>query len=297
MSNVARRSQPAYASGVFEVTEEMASTMVAQSAFRTVHSGLNCAGIAGQSAFEHPILLSAYSGVGVGLTVGEMYTLKCKIIAPNTNRPPHFIHEMSHNVHVGNSETFPGNLVDNTAISSIGVIMERRTVVEENHGGKPTIVAIVRHTNWDPTTSATVEFTIEYWCRPVRNLIKGQNLFQRGREVSLTGFITDQDRTRHMLQVDVYSVSVATGHENVNSPSRTGTTSENRTTRAGRVRLPRPDDDTSSAEPCPSSPVPGPSSTPIVELPGLEDPTSSADPSLSVRLPGRAAASKRPRGS
>ncbi|EGG08942.1 uncharacterized protein MELLADRAFT_84346 [Melampsora larici-populina 98AG31] len=240
MSNVARRSQPAYASGVFEVTEEIASTLVAQSGLRTVHSGINCSGINGQTAFEHPILLSAYSGLGINLNVSEMYALKCKIIAPNNATPPHFIHEMSHNIHIGNSETFPGNLVDNTSIHSIGVITDRRTVVEEQHGGTPTTVVIVRHTDWDPTSSGNVEFNIEYWCRPVRNLIKCQNLFQLGRELTITGFITDRDMTRHMLQVDVYSVSVATGHENINAPTTGGATGQSRTTRAGRVRLPRP---------------------------------------------------------
>ncbi|EGF98453.1 uncharacterized protein MELLADRAFT_69303 [Melampsora larici-populina 98AG31] len=281
MSNVARRSQPAYSSGVFEVTEEIASTLVAQSGFRTVHSGLNCAGIDGQSALEHPILLSAYSGLGVGLSVSEMYALKCKVIAPNNAQPPHFIHEMSHHIHVGNSETFPGNLVDNTSISSIGVITERRTLIEKPYGGKPTTVCIVRHTDWDPTTSANVEFNIEYWCRPVRNLIKTQNLFQRGREVSLTGFITGRDRSRHLLQVDVYSVSVATGHENINSPSPGGATGQSRTTRAGQIRLPRPDEQGTAYEPPSSSPTESTRTAAISEshfLPFVEASGSSAVP-------------------
>ncbi|KAH9819538.1 hypothetical protein DFH28DRAFT_924881 [Melampsora americana] len=154
--------------------------------------------------------------------------------------------------------------------------------------------------------SATFKFNIQYWCCPVQNLIKGQNLFQRGRKVSPTGFITDQDQTCHMLQVDVYSVSVATNTRMSIRP-------------CGLGQLPKTiplglagsgcldvtlsnnafhgcDDNTSSAEPGPLSPLAGLSSTLIVKLPNLEDPASASDPNLSVRLPARGAASERPRG-
>ncbi|EGG09087.1 uncharacterized protein MELLADRAFT_61328 [Melampsora larici-populina 98AG31] len=239
MSNASRHSHPAYASNNFEVTGEHGNTLTAQSGFRTVESGINCSGIGTDEAAEHAILLTAFSGLGVGLSVGEMYGLKCKIIAPNLPRPPYFIHEMSHHVHVGNAETFPGNLIDNTAISSTGIITEKRIEMEVAHGGKPTIVSIIRHTDWNPMTSTNIEFNIEYWCRPVRNLLKTQNLFQRGREVTINGFITGYDRTRHMIQVDIMAISVCSGPENINNSNPGPGTAESRTTRGGRVRLPR----------------------------------------------------------
>ncbi|KAH9813164.1 hypothetical protein DFH28DRAFT_930350 [Melampsora americana] len=241
MSAGPRRSQPAYISSAFEITAPGPGSQSSQSGYSTVTSGLNCTGIDGASPFEHPILLSSYASAGTGLSVGEIYVLKAKLLAANAPRIPHAIHEQSHHIHAGSAETFPGNLINNVAISSIGVITDRRTVQEAAHGGKPTTVSIIRHTDWDPMAGDNVEFHIEYWCRPVRNLAKVLNLFQKGREVTINGFITGNDRERHILQVDVYSVSVATGHENVNTPTTFAGTAQTRTTKAGRVRLPRLD--------------------------------------------------------
>ncbi|KAH9815152.1 hypothetical protein DFH28DRAFT_928259 [Melampsora americana] len=239
MTTARNRSQPAYLTGSFEVTGDGNASQSGNTGFRTVQSGLNCSGIDGSMSLEHPIMISAYSSANVGLTAGEMYGLKLKLIASNDGRPPHGIHELSHNVHLGNAEAFPGNLIDNTGISSIGVITNRRTIQEPAHGGKPTTVVEVRHTDWDPISGTNVEFKIEYWCRPVRNLVRCQNLFQLGREVTLNGFVTGVDQDKHMIQVDLYAVSVATGHENINAPTVGGVTAQSTTTKAGRVRLPR----------------------------------------------------------
>ncbi|KAH9809118.1 hypothetical protein DFH28DRAFT_1086847 [Melampsora americana] len=239
MTTAQNRSQPAYLTGSFEVTGDGNASQSGNTGFRTVQSGLNCSGIDGSMSLEHPLMISAYSSANVGLTAGEMYGLKLKLIASNDGQPPHGIHKLSHNVHLGNAEAFPGNLIDNTGISSIGVITNCRTIQEPAHGGKPTTVVEVRHTDWDPISGTNVEFKIEYWCRPVRNLVRCQNLFQLGREVTLNGFVTGVDQDKHMIQVDLYAVSVATGHENINAPTAGGVTAQSMTTKAGRVRLPR----------------------------------------------------------
>ncbi|KAH9825137.1 hypothetical protein DFH28DRAFT_1077551 [Melampsora americana] len=229
MSTGRNRSQPAYLTGSYEVTGTGNASQSGNTGFRTVQSGINCSGIDGSMGLEHPLMISAYSSTNVGLTVGEMYGLKLKLIASNDGRPPHGIHKLSHHVHLGNAEAFPGNLIDNTGISSIGPV----------YGGKPTTVVEVRHTDWDPISGTNVEFKIEYWCRPVRNLVCCQNLFQLGREVTLNGFVTGIDQEKHMIQVDLYAVSVATGHKNINTSSAPGVTAQSTTTKAGRVRLPR----------------------------------------------------------
>ncbi|KAH9821839.1 hypothetical protein DFH28DRAFT_1079040 [Melampsora americana] len=219
MSTGPRRSQPAYISSAFEITAPGPGSQSSQSSYSTVTSGLNCTGIDGASPFKHPILLSSYASAGTGLSVGKIYVLKAKLLAANAARIPHAIHKQSHHIQAGSAETFPGNLINNVAISSIGVITERCTVQETAHGGKPTTVSIIWHTDWDPMAGGNVEFHIEYWCRPVRNLVKVLNLFQKGREVTINGFITGNDHECHILQVDVYSVLVATGRENVNTPT------------------------------------------------------------------------------
>ncbi|EGG00445.1 uncharacterized protein MELLADRAFT_67841 [Melampsora larici-populina 98AG31] len=238
-SNNRRVSHPAYVSSCWEISGIVASTLSANVGYRVANSGIGCSGIEGNEPFEHPVQLTAYTGSGVVVTVGDMYFAKAKFFAPNDLTPTSAVHEHSHVVHLGNAETFPGALINNTAISAIGIIVSKRVVQEANHEGRPTTVCIVRHTDYNPVVGANVEFNIEYWCRPVRNLTKAQNLFQRGREVTLFGYITGKDVQRHMWQVDVYAVSVATGHESLSTPTAGTSTAVSQTTAAGRVRLPR----------------------------------------------------------
>ncbi|EGF98371.1 uncharacterized protein MELLADRAFT_69355 [Melampsora larici-populina 98AG31] len=234
-----RVSHPVYISACWEVSGMIASTLNANVGYRVGQTGISCGGIEGNDAHEHPTHLTSFSGSGTAVTVGEMYFAKGKFFAPNNPTPSNCVHEFSHVVHLGNSEAFPGALINNTAVSSIGIILSKRVIQEPAHDGKPTTICIVRHTDYNPVTGTNIGFQMEYWCRPVRNLAKVQNLFQQGREMTIMGYVTGKDVARHMWQVDVYAISVATGAESVSTPNGNGTAGVAQTTAAGRVRLPR----------------------------------------------------------
>ncbi|EGG05933.1 uncharacterized protein MELLADRAFT_63753 [Melampsora larici-populina 98AG31] len=211
-------SHPVYISACWEVSGMIASTLNANVGYRVAQTGISCGGIEGNDAHKHPTHLTSFSGSGTAVTVGEMYFAKGKFFAPNNPTPSNCVHEFSHVVHLGNSEAFPGALINNTAVSSIGIILSKRVIQEPAHDGKPTTICIVQHTDYNPVTGTNIEFQMEYWCRPVRNLAKVQNLFQRGREMTIMGYVTGKDVARHMWQVDVYAISVATGAELKLSP-------------------------------------------------------------------------------
>ncbi|EGG01348.1 uncharacterized protein MELLADRAFT_92564 [Melampsora larici-populina 98AG31] len=248
-SKVNRRSQPAYVSSIFEVHAQVPTTVNAAYGFRSVTSGINCAGINGSSPLEHELFITYYAAQGIGLAVGNMHYTSGKFLPLNGEPIPRIVTELSHHIPAGDADTFSGCLTNNVSLNSIGIVVSKRVVQEEAHEGKPTCVFLMRHTDYNPMTGKLCEFLLEYWCRPVQNLVKALNIIQIGKETSVHGYIAGKhiqsnivggrEVKSYTFQVEVYSISVATGHESIRAGATLATPTATRMTKGGRVRLAR----------------------------------------------------------
>ncbi|EGG05328.1 uncharacterized protein MELLADRAFT_107559 [Melampsora larici-populina 98AG31] len=244
-----RRSQPAYISSIFEVHYEVSLTLSAAYGYRSVNSGINCAGIDGSTPLEHDLLITYYAAQGVGMAVGNMHFASGKFFLLNHESIPRLITELSHEIPAGDSDNFSGCLTNNVALNSIGIIVSKRVVQEDAHDGKATTVFLMRHTDYNPMTGKICEFLLEYWCCPVRNLAKAVNIIQLGKEMTVHGYLAgklvkaesvgDKEIKSYIFQVDVHSMSVASGHETIRVGASLATPTATKMTKGGRVRLQR----------------------------------------------------------
>ncbi|EGG07878.1 uncharacterized protein MELLADRAFT_85175 [Melampsora larici-populina 98AG31] len=262
-------------------SNQVPATMNAAYGFQSVTSGINCAGIDGNTPLEHELFITYYAAQGVGLSVGNMHYTSGKFLPLNSDPTPQIVTELSHHIPAGDADNFSGSLLNNVALNSIGIVVSKRVVQEEAHEGKPTCVFVMRHTDYNPMTGKLCKFLLEYWCRPVCNLVKAMNIIQLGKEMSVHGYVVGKDIQTDMrgnkevkmytFQVEVYSISVATGHETVRAGANLATPNATSLTKGGRVRLQRATDNPSSSGPA-SSPTPGSSSNASLTLAGFLSP-------------------------
>lgn len=78
-----------------------------------------------------------------------VYTMKSRMIAPNVEDAiPTLFYEVEHAMLTTTSKDVKGSMANNTAVSGLGVILERYTLQEEAYD-KPTVVAIIEHSDYD----------------------------------------------------------------------------------------------------------------------------------------------------
>lgn len=71
------------------------------------------------------------------------------MIAPNIeDTVPSLYYEADHAMLVTTSKDLKGSLANNTAVSGLGLIVDRYTIQEDSYD-KPTVVAIVEHCDYD----------------------------------------------------------------------------------------------------------------------------------------------------
>lgn len=111
-----------------------------------MNSGINCAGIDGNTPLEHELLITHYAAQGVGLSIGNMHFASGKFFPLNSDPVPRMVTELSHAITAGNADSFPGSLTNKVSLNSIGVVVNKCIVQEEAFDGKPTCVFVMRHT-------------------------------------------------------------------------------------------------------------------------------------------------------
>lgn len=113
------------------------------------HSSIVCKGVNGSNPYEYQVKLSAYANEASVLETDGVYTMKSRMIAPNVEDAiPTLFYEVEHAMLTTTSKDVKGSMANNTAVSGLGVILERYTLQEEAYD-KPTVVAIIEHSDYD----------------------------------------------------------------------------------------------------------------------------------------------------
>ncbi|EGG04335.1 uncharacterized protein MELLADRAFT_89473 [Melampsora larici-populina 98AG31] len=200
-------------SGPMDVYEVLATESTASYPLRDAYSSIVCKGLSGDNPYEYQVKVSAYANESSLLEADGVYVLKSRMVAPNLEDSIlTLFYEVDHAMLVTTSKDVKGSLANNTAVSGLGLIIDRFTIQEDVYD-KPTLVAIVQHSDYDNAAREMIVFNVAYYVRPVRNLLAIQTLFQVNREAVISGYIVDFDANNNRFMCDVTGINLTSGPE------------------------------------------------------------------------------------
>lgn len=207
------------ASGPMDVYEVLSTDSTSTYALRDAHASIVCKGIADNNPLEYQVKLTAYANEANLLQTDGLYILKSRLIAPNVEDSiPRMFYESDHAMLATTSKEVKSSLANNTAVSGLGLIVERFTIQEEAFD-KPTVVAIIEHSDYENGAREMITFNVAYYIRPVRNLLSMQALFQVNKEAVVSGYIVDYDADNNRFICDVTGINLTNGPESSKASS------------------------------------------------------------------------------
>ncbi|KAH9812948.1 hypothetical protein DFH28DRAFT_897760 [Melampsora americana] len=166
--------------------------------------------------FSNAIYLTSYGSIADSLIEGSLYGMTCKMIGTNDHNYDHFHFENGDRINFGSTEKLgegvPETLMDKITMIAMGTIVGIDTIKDPLYKGKTTVIATLKHTDYDPFTRMNVNWMTQHYIPPVRNMERAQVLCVLGREVQFTGIIRDYDAEKYMWASEVNAISVTSGH-------------------------------------------------------------------------------------
>ncbi|EGG07739.1 uncharacterized protein MELLADRAFT_85520 [Melampsora larici-populina 98AG31] len=225
-------SQRHHVKDVFEVSETLAPADNRNYTYRGTTVSITCSGWDGDNEREYDGDLIAYcSSMEVPLE-NHCYAVKAKMIPGTETADYKLYYEADHKILVGNSDTFAGELHNNTSASGFGTVSSRRELPEAD-SDDVTLAFTMSHVDYNPQLRENIEFEVEYRIRPTVKMKASQVLIQDGKETLVHGFIVDWDNEVNRWIVEVTSLNVASGHA---PTTKKRINSGTKVTPTGRVR-------------------------------------------------------------
>ncbi|EGG08771.1 uncharacterized protein MELLADRAFT_84300 [Melampsora larici-populina 98AG31] len=197
----------------------------------------------GSQPFANPLYLTSYGPAIDSLSEGSLYSMTCKMIGSNDHNHNHFHFKNSNRINFGTTEALgnnvPEDLIDKITMIAMGVIVAIDTVKDPLYKGKTTVIATLKHTDYDPFTRMNVSWMTQHHIPPIRNMERAQVLCVIGREVQFTGLIRDYDVDKFMWACEVNAISVTSGHSanSKTSPKAPGKPGNGRTPSTMRPKV------------------------------------------------------------
>ncbi|EGG11105.1 uncharacterized protein MELLADRAFT_92457 [Melampsora larici-populina 98AG31] len=173
-------------------------------------------GMNGSKPFSNPFYLTSYGPTLDSLVEGSLYGMTCKMIGSNDHNYDHFHFENANRINFGQSatlgENIPEDLIDKITMIAMGVIVAIDTIKDPLYKGKTTVIATLKHTDYDPFTRMNLSWMTQHYVPPVRNMERAQVLCVIGREAQFTGLLRDYDAKKFMWCCETHAISVTSGH-------------------------------------------------------------------------------------
>ncbi|KAH9807713.1 hypothetical protein DFH28DRAFT_913055 [Melampsora americana] len=213
-SPVRKRNHPFITSGLFDIMSQVENDVPGNYGPREAMTTIPTINIDTGEFFEFAIKTSGYGGPDDVLSVGNIYTLKGRLLALNETKIQVLYYENKTSLHVSASELFRSTLTNKVAVSGLGLIVSRE--VEKLTPEKDNVIIIVRHNDYNPAPSSRENepFDVEYRCNWSPLMVKLQPLLVPNREALITGRIVGFSVSRNMWSVEVTGVNITSGHEN-----------------------------------------------------------------------------------
>ncbi|EGG05060.1 uncharacterized protein MELLADRAFT_107903 [Melampsora larici-populina 98AG31] len=230
MSNApTKKSHSFMVSSVFKVTETLAPADNRIYTYQGTTVAITCSGWDGDNEREYDGDLIAYCGSMEVPMDNHCYAIKAKMLPSPDSADYKLYFEADHKILVGTSDTFAGELHNNTSASGFGIVSSRRELPEPDMDDT-TLAFVMSHLR------DSIEFEVEYRIRPTVKMKASQVLIQDGKETLVQGFFVDwdNDNSRWIVEASpVTALNVASGHETL---SKKRPASGTKVTPTGRVR-------------------------------------------------------------
>ncbi|KAH9807261.1 hypothetical protein DFH28DRAFT_1151099 [Melampsora americana] len=226
MSRTERRqvSHPCRINYVGECGTEGPGPKPTPKGFHSYHAAIVTSGMNEGSSFSNGIFLTAYGTQAESLVPGGLYGMSCKLIGTNDRNEDHLYFENSSRINFGTVDSVGINvtaeLMDKIGMTGMGIIVAKDVITDPLYKGKPTVIATLKHTDYDPFTRMSVSWCTKHFIPPMKNMESAQKLCVVGREAQFTGFIKDYDGEKYMWECETISISITSGHlaETVTTP-------------------------------------------------------------------------------
>ncbi|EGG04523.1 uncharacterized protein MELLADRAFT_88775 [Melampsora larici-populina 98AG31] len=199
-----------------EAGEEGPAPKPANKGFLSHHAAILPSGMNEGDEFANPLYLTSYGSQADSLTPGSLYGMTCKMIGTNDKNPDHLHFENANRINFGVVEQLGINvtseMMDKVQIIALGIIVGKDIIKDPAYKGKPTVVATIKHTDYDPFTRMSISWCTKHYIPPVRNMERAQSLCVIGREAQFTRVIKDYNTEKHMWESEVNAISVTLGH-------------------------------------------------------------------------------------
>ncbi|MBW0471039.1 hypothetical protein O181_010754 [Austropuccinia psidii MF-1] len=157
------------------------------------------------------LIASSYTERDKALQPSSLYLVSGRVIWLTSPKPSTLYYQPEVSVRIGDSKDFEMDVTDKMNVFALGIIISRTEIRLESKSEKKAIICYVRHSDFD--NEKTAEFDVQYRVNPTRDLAGISSLFQVGKEVEITGYIIDWDKTKNNCVVNVTGVSVTSGHQ------------------------------------------------------------------------------------
>ncbi|KAH9807033.1 hypothetical protein DFH28DRAFT_917875 [Melampsora americana] len=191
--------------------------------FFSHYGAITTSGMNGGESFANGLFLTSYGSQADSLSPGGLYAMTCKMIGTNDSNEDHLHFENNNRINLGAVEQHSINVtsetMDKVTMIGLGIIVGKDVIRDPLYKGKPTVIATLKHTDYDPFTRMSVSWCTKHFIPPMKNMEAAQKLCVIGREALFSGLIKDYDAEKYMWECETTSISITSGHlsENVHT--------------------------------------------------------------------------------
>ncbi|KAH9814725.1 hypothetical protein DFH28DRAFT_1127230 [Melampsora americana] len=226
MSRTDRRqvSHPCRISFVGQCGDEGPAPKPMNKGFISHHAAIVTSGMNEGTSFSNGLFLTSYGTQADSLVPGGLYGMNCKMIGTNDGNEDHLHFENASRINLGTVENIGINvtseLMDKIGMTALGIIVAKDVIKDPIYNGKPTVIATLKHTNYDPFTRMSVSWCTKHFIPPVKNMESAQKLCVIGREGQFSGLIKDYDGAKYMWECETNAISITSGHMTETIPAQ-----------------------------------------------------------------------------
>ncbi|POW08693.1 hypothetical protein PSTT_07374 [Puccinia striiformis] len=172
------------------------------------------------------VSLIANTAITNSLEEGIFYSLSGRMISQNDGSAPVITYFPEEVLRIGPTTEPALDLTNKASVVGLGYVEERREVETNGGDGEPHLEVIVGHNDWDSHARKISQnrchkaFKVMYVVPGSKNMVKTHSLYVVGREMQIVGHLVDWDVEKQIAVVLVKAVSLANGHQNPRTVSK-----------------------------------------------------------------------------
>ncbi|POW10225.1 hypothetical protein PSTT_06255 [Puccinia striiformis] len=235
-------SHPMFVSGPFELLEKLDPVLPQGSSYGQFGYESTVSYFEAECGEEAlvGVNVSGYGSAATALNLDSVYHLSSRFIARldiEDDQTPYVFFDQELNLHIGHPDTYPNGFVNKVSVKGLGIVVQRDLVDAPCAANslQQDLHVLIRHTDYDNLRKDKAVFEVMYIIPGNRQHGKTHGLYQPGREVHLSGYISGFNATRRCWVVQILALSVPSGNQTSISPAKPVRTTSSKKQRIQKV--------------------------------------------------------------